>query len=416
MRILIRGGGLINKGAEAMVLTAKAEVSTRIPNSVFYLPADCMRHKSESTHAEKYGFQINQTRQESRIRDLGRIAKAWILTSFKMRDLWRRREDHLETLKMLDGIDAVLDVHGYAFGDPWGEHYATRTALFVEHCRALGKPYIFLPQSWGPFQRKSTLGRYRAICKGAAALFARDEASQVYVANLLGKPQQSIATSPDIAFRFRAASTDEADQLLGELGLKKNAGPLVGIAPNMRVYERAPGADADNAYLQILIKISQLFMGLGATVLLIPHEIKAQQPVDELNDDRLLIMKVAKALGDKRVVAMTGNYTAPQIKSIISRLDLLIGSRFHALVGALSSHVPVVALGWSHKYVELLRDVGLEDYCTGHDELDWDQVRQKVMQAWTERDALSAKLRHCMPAIQSKVDHTFDQVAEALKR
>jgi polysaccharide pyruvyl transferase WcaK-like protein len=154
---------------------------------------------------------------------------------------------------------------------------------------------------------------------------------------------------------------------------------------------------------------------LGATVLLIPHEIKAQQTINELNDDRLLIMKVAAVLGSKRVVAMTGNYTAPQVKSIISHLDLLIGSRFHALVGALSSHVPVVALGWSHKYVELLRDVGLEDFCTGHDELDWDQVRQKMMQVWTERDALSVKLRNCVPVIQGKIDDTFDQVAEVLK-
>ena len=51
-----------------------------------------------------------------------------------------------------------------------------------------------------------------------------------------------------------------------------------------------------------------------------------------------------------------------QIKAAIAQSKLVIGSRYHALVSALSSDVPVLCLGWSHKYAELMNSFGQEKY------------------------------------------------------
>jgi polysaccharide pyruvyl transferase WcaK-like protein len=44
-----------------------------------------------------------------------------------------------------------------------------------------------------------------------------------------------------------------------------------------------------------------------------------------------------------------------EAKTFISQLDLLIGSRMHATIAALSSGVPVVPLGYSDKFTGLFR-------------------------------------------------------------
>ena len=51
------------------------------------------------------------------------------------------------------GIQAVLDLSGYAYGDQWGDLALVATAKHLSRCAAHGRPYLFLPQAYGPFER-----------------------------------------------------------------------------------------------------------------------------------------------------------------------------------------------------------------------------------------------------------------------
>jgi polysaccharide pyruvyl transferase WcaK-like protein len=414
MRFLIRGAGFINKGAEAMLLTLKEELLSRFQDAEFVYPAESIRNEQEVECARRNGFIIYKRKSETISKKIVRIGLATYRAPSGFFQFWVDRQSVIETLQMLDDIDAVFDVHGYAFGDPWGLHYAIRTERYVEHCRSNGIPYIFMPQSWGPFTDASRQDRYRRICRDADMLFVRDCESREYVANLLGKPAQTIRLGPDIAFRFNGLSESEEMAFLNTLGMDSAGRPQVGIAPNMRVFERMPGEGIENRYFQILLEITRLFLDYGATVILIPHEIKMFQDKADWNDDRSLISMVANAVNHSNLIAMTEDYSARQIKSVISKLDLLIGSRFHALVGAISSNVPVVALGWSHKYVELLRSVDLENYCSGHDEEDSVVILQQVQQAWRRRAELKEQLANCVPDIKASVDRVFAEVCAGI--
>ena len=61
------------------------------------------------------------------------------------------------------------------------------------------------------------------------------------------------------------------------------------------------------------------------------------------------------------------------IRRIISQADVLVTSRYHAMISGLALEVPTVVIGWGHKYRETMAYFGLEEYSldfgSGQDEL-----------------------------------------------
>jgi len=122
-------------------------------------------------------------------------------------------------------------------------------------------------------------------------------------------------------------------------------------------------------------------------------------------------------LGDssQRVGLMTGTYTAEEIKSVIGCSDLVIGSRFHSLVAGLSQGVPVVAIGWSHKYEKLLRSFELGEYVVPFEDAELSYVISKVKSAWEMRDSNTSLVASKLTDVKQKVDETFNKVDSFLK-
>ncbi len=50
------------------------------------------------------------------------------------------------------------------------------------------------------------------------------------------------------------------------------------------------------------------------------------------------------------------------IRRIISQADVLVTSRYHAMISGLSLGVPTVVIGWGHKYKETMAYFDLEEY------------------------------------------------------
>jgi colanic acid/amylovoran biosynthesis protein len=146
---------------------------------------------------------------------------------------------------------------------------------------------------------------------------------------------------------------------------------------------------------------------------LLPHEIR--RPEAHKPDDRFLCDILSLMTGEEDVFAALGTYSSATLKAMIGQCDLVVGSRFHSLVAALSQGVPSVALGWAHKYVELLGDFGQEDLVIDRGHLSEQEFVDMVTGAWERREESAATIRGHLPAVKKRVGEVFDQTAAIIR-
>ena len=152
------------------------------------------------------------------------------------------------------------------------------------------------------------------------------------------------------------------------------------VIPN----EKMVGTDADRRarYVRLMAKAARAIAASGREVAILIHEGEK---------DRALATEINAALDSP--VPVIDAPTALQTKAIIAAADLIVSSRFHGLVSALSNAVPALACGWSHKYAELMNDYGAPDLLVSlDDEASWEQNLARLLEAASDtgfREALA---------------------------
>lgn len=103
-----------------------------------------------------------------------------------------------------------------------------------------------------------------------------------------------------------------------------------------------------------------------------------------------------------------------QLKGVLGTARPVVGSRFHALVGALSQGVPVLAIGWSHKYDELLRQFDCpECLLTVHVAAKLKDQLTTLVESPTRED-LVARIQAAGQRLRSQIDAMWGEVDRVL--
>jgi len=360
-RFLITGGSFVNKGAEAMALTVRAKLASAYPDAQVYMRVDPLYFDI----ARNNGFIPLDGKIPCSLGDKARSK----IVSFGQ---------YLRN-------DAVIDIGGYQFGDTWGLAHARQTVKRLGYCNCFGTKTVFMPQAMGPFTQDGFGECIPRLMKESCVFFIRDKQSFEEVRRICAVSEEFL--QPDIAWNFDADGADVQDVVMRYAIDKKK--PTVCLTPNLRVYEKH-GED----YLAVLIMIIDLIRELQYQLVVLGHEL-AMEPKQK--DDRFL----CRILKERRppVVHIDEFLTAREVKAIIGFCDLVISSRFHALIAAFSQGIPAAAIGWSHKYNELLADVGLA---------------ANVLEIGGARDSVQLKLRQCIESIDSQKD-TLRMTVPAIK-
>ena len=253
-------------------------------------------------------------------------------------------------------IDAVLDASGFRYTDDdrHGARSARELAANATRWRRQHKTVVLLPQALGPFRTPAVRDPFRRALDGVDLVYARDPESERHLRALLPNDER-VRRAPDFTIALPGRRPNDLVRLVGP-------GPFAAVVPNDRMLERTPPAVAAR-YTAFLESVIQALQALGLRPVLVLHEDAR---------DRAFADRLRPALGtDPKIVTETDPVA---LKGILGAAAIVVSSRYHALISAMSQGVPVVATGWSHKYATLLEAFGcpeqLIDPLASADELD----------------------------------------------
>src|SRR5690606_10854849 len=154
-------------------------------------------------------------------------------------------------------------------------------------------------------------------------------------------------------------------------------GPFIGISASNLITKYYGSYDE---FLELIAKtIEHIVNEFHATIIFIPH---VTGPKEE-NDDRRIAEDIYNLSPNKdKIKLIREDYTPQEMKGIIGKCDLFIGARMHACIGALSMGVPTINISYHHKSREIMAMFGLEENVLSGQEVNYDNLRQRIDKTW----------------------------------
>lgn len=323
MFIEIRGVQFVNKGAHLMLLACIEQIRQLWPEAKIVLPSN-----QNSPYEARIALGAWQ-KLSLRFRGIDANRLAYYLPR-RLRLLLQRQFG----LVMEPELCLVLDASGFAYGDQWGGRAVKVLAAEIERLAAQQKGYVLLPQALGPFNQTADRKALQRGLPRALLVCPRDDVSFGYVQALCQGPQvQQFADFTNLL----APIMPDAIELPGK--------PYALIIPNSAMQGgRNKNTAWQQHYLAFLQHAIDAARQSDLEPILLNHEGKV---------DMIICQRLQHANRELRLVA-------PQhplmVKGWIAAAALVVSSRFHGCVSALSSGVPCIATSWSHKYEMLFAE------------------------------------------------------------
>jgi len=204
------------------------------------------------------------------------------------------------------------------------------------------KPVMFCAQGIGPVTRPLGRAMVPLIVNRAAMITARDpEAAETF--RRLGVTRPPVTVTADAALVLGPADPEAGEALLRQAGVNPDR-PVIGVS--VRPWKPGP----QPLEPRLAEALDQLAREAGAQVVFIP-----MQQSKDVEAGRA----VAACMREPAIV-LGGPYTYEDLRAVIARCDLIIGMRYHSLVFAAMSGVPLVGLSYDPKNDAFLRQIGQE--------------------------------------------------------
>ena len=345
--ILVTGGELRNKGAQAMSFITVDEMAKRYPDCEVVLFSG-MDYKRPEDEKSNYKFKILP---------FPGFGESLSLMTGLLKGRYLKRENgkaFAEYKNIFENAVLLLDISGFALGSKWPDHTNKGYIRRIRLAKHFKIPVYLMPQSFGPFDFKGKNSKKIAKFLNKTLpypklIMARENEGAEFLKQKFCL--KNVIKTPDLVLQNREL---ELRNIYREIPLGKEINipeRSVAIIPNWKnnVFGN------EGKILELYSSIIELLVSKDYNVRLIYHALEDLKICNQIKDT---------CFSDcEKVEVITEELSCIDFDEIVEEFDFIIGSRFHSIVHAYKKAVPAVVLGWAVKYQELTRSLQQEQYC-----------------------------------------------------
>ncbi|MET0090098.1 MAG: polysaccharide pyruvyl transferase family protein [Candidatus Thiodiazotropha sp.] len=398
-----------NRGAEAMLTTTIGQLRSRYPECRFQV-------------FSYYPEQDRQLINDPRIQVFSATPLALVTVLFPGALLFALAKLPLlgwlkrllpACVNALDSSDVLLDLAGVSFIDG-REKFLPFNILTLAPAMILGTPVVKLSQALGPFNNRLNRLAARATLRFCRQVFARGEGTFEHLQAL---KLDCVFPAPvaDVAFLHRPefSLTNENPEALARLSaqLEAESKPLIGLCPSSVL--AAKSLKHDQGYSESLTALCEQLLDQGYAVLLFPNATRGASGERLRNNDLPVIRGIAQAVKARpdtgsALYAVDCDINTNGIKQLMGHCRVVMVSRFHAMIAALSACQPVIVLGWSHKYREVMERFALGDRVFDFKQAELPAILDAIHSMAEDPDAVKQQLAQYHPGVLDSSRRQFD--------
>lgn len=260
----------------------------------------------------------------------------------------------------------------------------------------LRKPLIMLPQSYGPLPGKLQRRMLRWLLQRSALVAAREFRSLQLLAEIgLRRP---VLLLPDLAFTATEASFQALATAVPQLAHLDATRPIIGFTL-MDWQGQNPRFQNQYAYEEAVLGLIRHIHDRYAGQIVVFAQCTGPTAAQ---DDRYVARRLASvaALHDVPVLLIDEVLSPAILKAAYHRMDVLVATRMHSAIFALSNSVPTIVVGYLHKSVGVMELLGLQHHVLNIDTIDHAALCAAFDALWPVRADVQYVLRERIAAIQ----------------
>lgn len=293
----------------------------------------------------------------------------------------------------------------------------------------LGIPVVKLAQALGPFHARLDRWAARAALGRCAAVFARGDETLRHLDALACGTE--VRRADDVAFLLETDAAGAPDgaaptvathgetasavaRAMAEVAFRRHAArAVVGVCPSSLLAARR-----GSRYVESMAGLVTDLVAQGDVVVLFPHATRGPDARGARNNDLFALRRILTCLDPAirdRVVVVDGDTGARELLALTDVLDMAVVSRFHAMVACLSRGVPVVVVGWSHKYREVMRAFDMEEHVVDASGSWPSAVAASLARFHSAPQAWRRRLADALPGARASAAAQLDWVADKVR-